>query len=703
MKLTTSPAVPGTMPTNPSRMVRRLCRQAKRGASLIRRRKWQVIVWPLGGCVLAVVLWAGVLGMMRNEQRSAQAELVQASNGLAGAGQRQMAEFAALESVRVVAKIEAAYNQLAWGGTFVLMLLTLAATGLAARMAVREGEEDELRQAYRVATEGGREGFYLWRSVWDANGEIADFELVDCNLRGAAFCGLTKDELIGRRYADLYPGAYGDKMIELQRQAFDANLYEDDFEPPPNSVLKGSWFHRKMVRTRDCVAVTLRDMSELREHALAMARMANQDVLTGLLNRHWLTVNLPAILARSAAEGRRVGLLFIDLDDFKKVNDTHGHATGDDLLRGAAERLMALVRPCDSVVRLGGDEFTVLVNPIVDAAHVDELAQRIVDAFKAPFCIKTHNNYVGTSIGVALFPDDADSGETLLLNADMAMYSAKIEKSRYCFYNKLLHESRQNRLETERELRLAIERDELLMHYQPRVDAHSGRLVGLEALVRWQHPQRGLVQPCEFIAIAESSELISRLGRLVISKVCAQLHAWQLEGLDVVPVAINVSARQINHSEVHEALSKCLEEWTVSASLVEVELTESAMMDESEEILGELERIAAMGVNLHVDDFGTGYSSLALLQRLQLDVLKVDRAFTSKLGITAESAVLFGAIVSMAHGLSMRVIAEGVETREQLDILRSLNCDELQGFYISRPVAADAVPALLARKHLFPA
>jgi EAL domain-containing protein (putative c-di-GMP-specific phosphodiesterase class I) len=278
-----------------------------------------------------------------------------------------------------------------------------------------------------------------------------------------------------------------------------------------------------------------------------------------------------------------------------------------------------------------------------------------------------------------------------------------MEKSRYCFYNKVLHESRQNRLETERELRLAIERDELLMHYQPRVDAQSGRLVGLEALVRWQHPQRGLVQPCDFIAIAESSELISRLGRLVIHKVCAQLHAWQQEGLDVVPVAINVSARQINHSEAHEALSKCLEEWSVSAGMVEVELTESAMMDESEEILGELERIAALGVKLHVDDFGTGYSSLALLQRLQLDVLKVDRAFTSKLGITAESAVLFGAIVSMAHGLSMRVIAEGVETREQLDILQSLDCDELQGFYVSRPVAADAVPALLARKHLFPA
>jgi EAL domain-containing protein (putative c-di-GMP-specific phosphodiesterase class I) len=344
----------------------------------------------------------------------------------------------------------------------------------------------------------------------------------------------------------------------------------------------------------------------------------------------------------------------------------------------------------------------VLVNPIADAAHVDELAQRIVDAFKAPFHLKTHNNYVGTSIGVALFPDDADNGETLLLNADLAMYSAKMEKGRYCFYNKELHESRQNRLETERELRLAIERDEFLMHYQPRVDARSGRLVGLEALVRWQHPQRGLVGPCEFIAIAESSDLISRLGRLVIGKVCSQLHAWQQDGHDVVPVAINVAARQINHSEVHEALSKCLARWDLSPSLVEVELTESAMMDDSEEILHELERIGAMGIKLHVDDFGTGYSSLALLQRLRLDVLKVDRAFTSKLGITAESAVLFGAIVSMAHGLSMRVIAEGVETREQLEILQSLNCDELQGFYVARPLPADRVPALMAKAYLFP-
>ncbi|HWZ49300.1 MAG TPA: GGDEF domain-containing phosphodiesterase, partial [Herbaspirillum sp.] len=324
------------------------------------------------------------------------------------------------------------------------------------------------------------------------------------------------------------------------------------------------------------------------------------------------------------------------------------------------------------------------------------------EAFKAPFELSQGKNFVGTSIGIGLYPTDGADVETLLKNADIAMYAAKTSKGNFCFFTAQLHERLQARLTTEKELMRALEDDEFVVHYQPRVDTQTGGLVGLEALVRWNHPTRGEVQPGEFVAIAEKTDIILRLGAVVVDKVCAQLAAWQNAGIPVAPVSINVSAKQFNGSNVKTLINDCLRRYGIRAQLLEIELTESTMMGEGKEIMAELEAIRAQGIRIHVDDFGTGYSSLALLQRLKVDVLKVDRAFTSKLDVSKEGEIFFRAIVSIAHALDMDIVAEGVETLEQLRMLQTLGCDEVQGFYISRPLSGEEITPLMRKGHWFP-
>lgn len=587
-------------------------------------------------------------------------------------------------------------------GTAILSFFVLAAMFLTARLFVRKAEEADLRKAYRIATDGGNEGFYLWQAVRDSCGYICDFKVVDCSERGAELYGMQKAELLSQTFTGLYPESYATGVINLHREAFNIGFHEDDYKVPDPSRITAGWVYRKMVRTRTGLAVTIRDVSQLRENEAEMTRLALEDALTGLPNRYWLTKNLPEMLKHAVETGTGLALLFIDLDDFKNVNDSLGHSAGDALLKAAGTRLRSLVRPTDSVARLGGDEFTIILNPALDQEQVEQAAARIVHAFKEPFVLEQGSNFVGTSIGIGVFPQDGLDAETLIKHADIAMYSAKVYKGGFCFYESQMSERFNRRLNTEQELQRALDEDQFVVHYQPRADTQTGQVVGLEALVRWMHPIRGLVPPGEFIPVAESTGLILKLGALVMHKTCAQIAAWQEQGLPVVPVSVNVSARQFNQSDVKGMIARCLQEFRLDADLVEIELTESAMMEEGEEILKELAEIAAMGVKLHVDDFGTGYSSLALLQSLNLDVLKIDRAFTSKLGTSSEGEIFFRAIVSMAHALGMSVVAEGVETEAQLRVLQSLECDEIQGFYLSKPVPAAEVPALVKKRTLFP-
>ncbi|MBC7455461.1 MAG: bifunctional diguanylate cyclase/phosphodiesterase [Massilia sp.] len=396
------------------------------------------------------------------------------------------------------------------------------------------------------------------------------------------------------------------------------------------------------------------------------------------------------------AHGQTLALLFIDLDGFKTANDTMGHAAGDELLRHAAHRIKEAVRPHDNVVRIGGDEFVVILE---NTAHIDDaaiVARRILLAFEAKFKLIGGSAVLGTSIGISSFPSDGADAATLLQHADLAMYSVKTSgKGDFRFFDPEFYEALRRELALEHELRRAIDTDQFVIHYQPRMDLISNRSTSVEALVRWMHPTRGLLEPQQFIALAEKTGMIVRLGELVLFKVCAQLRQWVDKEDGLVPVSVNISSRQFNETDIARILSNAMARHGIPPHLLEIELTESSMMGGGHRVLESLSQIRHLGIKLLVDDFGTGYSSLAQLQLLAFDILKVDKAFTSRIEHTEQGKILFTAIITMAHALGMRVVAEGVETGNQLRILRALACDEVQGYFISFPQAPSEVQSTL--------
>ncbi|MDB5821841.1 MAG: GGDEF-domain containing protein [Herminiimonas sp.] len=585
-----------------------------------------------------------------------------------------------------------------------VLLASCAAVGmsLSAKLAYRRRREEEVRSTYRVATDAANEGFYMIRPRCSGNGEIEDFILEDCNERGAALIGKSRADIIGSRASQLLPKAYREEVVALCRRALESGLYEDEVRVSPRSPLKAAWVYRRMVRSAAGLAFTLRDISEAKAHDQALASLANSDELTKLPNRHWLATFLPTALKNAANRNGLLAILFIDLDNFKNINDSLGHEAGDELLKHAAVRLKGAVRASDHVVRLGGDEFTVILEQLDTVEDVDRVARGIIGAIAKPFKLDSGiGNQVTASIGISIFPRDGESGETLLKHADIAMYAAKAAgKSRHCFYQGHLSDSLLLRLSKERALRCAVEEDQFVVHYQPRVGARSGKLTSMEALVRWIHPELGLIYPTDFIGLAEDAGLIIRIGELVIGKVCRQLSLWRSEGVGLVPVSINVAPQQLRFGRVSTTLAGCLAQYGIEASLIEVELTESAVIDRSEAVSTELTQLRALGIKLLIDDFGTGYSSLAQLQRLDVDGLKVDQAFTRALSDGEEAEILFQAIVSMAGALHMCVTAEGVETSQQLNVLRRLACDEIQGFLISEAVTATDMKRLLTQRFL---
>lgn len=590
------------------------------------------------------------------------------------------------------------YLQIGLGGICVLALFAAVAFVMSVRLAWRKHREETVRQTYRVATEGANEGFYMWRPIYGKEDEVADFELVDCNEKGAELYGSQRKDILGARLRALYSGELMEQLLALAPKIMDTGFHEDEFETVNESMAQSVWVYRKFVRTGDGIAVTLRDITERKRIEQERSQLAERDSLTTLPNRHWLSTYLPAALGRAASQAQTLAILFVDLDKFKNINDSWGHSTGDKLLHAVANRIRSVLRPEDSIARFGGDEFIVLLEGIVRANDAAEVAKRIGAALEEPFNILQRECIVGASIGISLYPRDGTDAETLIRNADIAMYTAKSEaKGHYRFFDQHLFASIQQRLETERQLVQAIEADQFVVHYQPRVNVRSGVLVGMEALVRWVHPERALVYPSEFISIAENSGLILQLGELVMEKVCRQLAQWRAEGLPIVPVSVNASAKQFNEGKVKGLCISALARHDLPASLIEVELTESTMVNNAQQVFDELRALHALGVSVHLDDFGTGYSSLSILHKLDVDVLKVDQAFTAQLGKTTEGEIFFRAIISMAKALGMRIIAEGVETHEQLQLLHELGCDEIQGYLISKPLPADEVSRLYLR------
>jgi diguanylate cyclase (GGDEF)-like protein/PAS domain S-box-containing protein len=461
--------------------------------------------------------------------------------------------------------------------------------------------------------------------------------------------------------------------------------------------------HARPVRAEDGsitgISGTLVDVTDRKLLAEQLLHHAFHDALTGLANRSLFIERVTHTLARTSRVATSHAVLFLDLDNFKKVNDSLGHASGDDLLRGVAERLVNSVRASDTVARLGGDEFAILLEDLTMHEDAVITTQRILDAFREPVLVSGKEVFVGTSIGVAPLGRNVDSADTLLRNADIAMYAAKRQgRGGFVVFTDGMDTATRHRLELEADLYRAISRDELVANYQPTVEVGSGRIIGVEALVRWQHPTRGLIHPAEFIAIAEETGLIVPIGRWVLQRACRDLRRWQQSDVSLADlwVAVNISARQLQDAHLVNDVSSILAECNLDPTRLTLEITESVAMQNTEATIARLGALKAIGVRLAIDDFGTGYSSLSYLQRFPIDILKIDRAFVKGIAENEDDQALAHTIVQLARTLRLSTVAEGIETIEQLERLRALGCDHGQGYYFARPMLREQLEQLMA-------
>jgi diguanylate cyclase (GGDEF)-like protein len=427
-----------------------------------------------------------------------------------------------------------------------------------------------------------------------------------------------------------------------------------------------------------------------------VTHLANHDGLTGLPNRRLFLDRLGQAVARTRRHRQRLAVLFVDLDHLKTINDTLGHAVGDLLLKCVGDRLKACMRESDTVARLAGDEFTLILPEVNRLQDVSGFAEKVLEAFRPPFLLGPNEVSASPSIGISLYPNDGEDAETLLRSADAAMYRAKRQGGgTYQFFFPAMNLKASQRLAMARGLKDALDRDEFVLHYQPEVDLATGRVVGVEALVRWRQADLGLVAPGQFLRVAEETGLIVPLGDWVLNRACTQARTWQDEGLPRLRVGVNLSGQQFNQPGLQNKVTQALNGSGLRADCLELELTEGGIMRDETSAVATLKRLDAMGIRLAIDDFGTGYSSLSQLHRFPFDTLKIDQSFIQDIRTHQDDGALVRAIIAMAHGFSLNVLGEGVETAGQVEFLRRHGCDQTQGFYFSHPLPADSVTDLL--------
>ncbi len=585
------------------------------------------------------------------------------------------------------------------------VLLFAVATGFALLAVVRRQQrrqaESEVRQVYRAATDAANEGFFMLRPLMGADGQLVDVRIEDCNQRAGQLLGTYRGALVGARASAVLRKPVLADLLDVAGRALAFGEFEDERRVPAREKLPAKWLHRRAITVNGDIALTMRDISESKAHEEELQTLAHRDALTGLPNRQWFQSFLPAAIKRARRAHLQCALMFIDLDNFKSVNDSLGHEAGDQLLCDVAGFLREAVRASDHVVRLGGDEFVVVIEHLEEPGIADALAGKIIARLREALEPGGGpRSRVNASIGVTIYPQDGEDANALLKNADIAMYEAKAAgRGRHCLYRPEFSAALDERIALEDALRGALERCEWVMAYQPKIHARSGKLRGFEALLRWDHPQRGLLTPCEFLSLAEELGLAAKLGEQVIDLVVRQLAEYRADGLPPLRMAVNISAAQLRSSDLASCLRRALDAHSVDASCLDIEITEIAMADESEATRRQLAQLRAMGVRLVIDDFGAGYSSLSRLQQLKVDGLKIDKGFIGSLARGSGTEALYRATLWMASAFSLEVVAEGVETAEQLQLLLDVGCDAMQGNLIA-PAMSAADAAEFARQRV---
>jgi len=528
------------------------------------------------------------------------------------------------------------------------------------------------------------------------------------NLVAERMTGWSRDEAFGRMFCEVFRIIDGDTREPAPNPMESAVRQNETIGLPRNSVLiqrnglesgiedSVAPIHDQDGRVTGAVMV-FRDVTEARMMKLKLSHLAQHDFLTGLPNRLLLNDRLNHAIALARRHGSQVAVMFIDLDRFKHINDSLGHAIGDKLLEEVGKRLEAAVRGSDTVSRQGGDEFLVVLSEVQHAQNAARRAEKIHAALSAPQAIEGHDLQVNVSIGISIFPDDGQDTETLIKCADTAMYHAKENgRNTYQFFEPEMNVRAVERQSLETHLRRALERREFVLHYQPKANLETGAVTGTEALIRWLHPERGLLPPAHFVPIAEDCGLIVPMGQWVLREACRQARAWQNAGLSPLPVAVNISALEFRHKDFLPGVRAILAETQLEPRYLEIEVTESVLMQDVKATATLLHALKSMGVLLAIDDFGTGYSSLSYLRQFPIDTLKIDQTFVRDSTTDADDAAIVSAVISLGRSLRLRVVAEGVETREQLAFLKTRSCGEGQGDYFGRPVVAGEFAELYA-------
>src|ERR1017187_5471154 len=539
---------------------------------------------------------------------------------------------------------------------------------------------------------------------------ITDFHgtIIWVNHAFTAMTGYSEEEVLGKNprllksgeqsdnyYAEMWSTISSGKVWkgEIVNRRKDGTTYTEEMTITPVTQGVGNAADTHFIAIKQ--DITQRKAAEKQAQFLAY-----YDALTGLPNRTLLQDRLTKALASARRQKCRVALLFFDLDGFKTINDSLGHSVGDLVLKQVAERLMKWAREQDTVARVGGDEFLIVLTSVKDIPDAAVAAERLMNTMTAAYVVQGHSLGISCSLGISIFPEHGADSETLIKDADAAMYCAKENGcNNFRFFTKDMNAQAVERLTLENGLRLALEKRELFLVYQPQIEIATGRIIGLEALLRWQHPELGLVPPDKFIRIAENSGLIVPIGEWVLRTACSQTRKWQDEGLPAVSVAVNVSAVQFRQASFCELIGRVLRETGLAPQYLELELTESLLLSNAHVTLTVLQDLRAMGVKLAIDDFGTGYSSLSYLKQFPVGKLKIDRSFIRDVAVNPDDAAITTAIISMARSLSLKVIAEGVEDEAQMTFLRAHQCDEIQGYYFSKPLAVDKVADKLRGDH----